>query len=129
MKTALICVLIAGMLPYLWTTVAKVAGPRYNNRNVREWQARLEGLPQRAHAAHLNSFEAFPLFAAAVLSALLAGVDTTLVGQLSMAFVAARIAYGLVYLADLPRTRSLVWFAALACVLALLVQAIRSAAA
>lgn len=128
MRTALICLLIAGLLPYLWTTVAKVAGPRYNNRNVREWQSRLEGLPQRAHAAHLNSFEAFPLFAAAVLSALLAGVDATLVGQLSMAFVAARVAYGLVYLADLPRTRSLVWFAALACVVALLVQAIRSAA-
>ena len=69
MKTALICVLIAGLMPYLWTTVAKIAGPRYDNRNVRDWQSKLTGLAQRAHAAHLNSFEAFPFFAAAVLAA------------------------------------------------------------
>ena len=75
MKTALICVLIAGLMPYLWTTVAKIAGPRYDNRNVREWQSRLTGMAQRAHAAHLNSFEAFPFFAAAVLAALVAGSD------------------------------------------------------
>lgn len=126
MKTALICILIAGLMPYLWTTVAKLAGPRYNNRNVREWQSRLEGLPQRAHAAHLNSFEAFPLFAAAVLAALLTNADKEIVAQLAMGFVAARAVYGAVYLADLPRTRSLVWFLAFACVIALLVQSIRS---
>ena len=63
MQTALICVLIAGLMPYLWTAVAKVLGPRYDNRNVRVWQSRLEGAAQRAHAAHLNSFEAFPFFA------------------------------------------------------------------
>ncbi len=126
MKTALICVLIAGLMPYLWTTVAKLAGPRYNNRNVREWQSRLEGLPQRAHAAHLNSFEAFPLFAAAVLAALLTNADKEIVAQLALGFVAARAVYGAVYLADLPRTRSLVWFLAFACVIALLVLSIRS---
>jgi uncharacterized MAPEG superfamily protein len=70
MQTALICVLIAGLMPYLWTAVAKATGPRYDNRNVRDWQAQLEGLPKRAHAAHLNSFEAFPFFAAAVLAAI-----------------------------------------------------------
>ncbi|MEO7156358.1 MAG: MAPEG family protein [Vicinamibacterales bacterium] len=127
MKIALICVLIAGLMPYVWTAVAKVAGPRYNNRNVREWQTHLSGTAQRAHAAHLNSFEAFPFFAAAVLAALITGVDGTRVAQLSIGFVVARIIYGLVYLADLPRTRSLVWFAGLACVVALAAQAIRVA--
>lgn len=129
MKTALICVLIAGLMPYLWTTVAKVLGSRYDNRNVREWQSKLTGMSQRAHAAHLNSFEAFPFFAAAVLAALIAGVDSTRVAQLSIAFIAARVLYGFVYLGDMPRTRSLVWFAALGCVLALLALSIRSAGA
>lgn len=127
MKTALICVLIAGLMPYLWTTVAKIAGPRYDNRNVREWQSRLSGLAQRAHAAHLNSFEAFPLFAAAVLAAIVTGADPQRVAQLSLAFIAARVLYGAVYIANFPRTRSLVWFLGLACVIAIAVAAIQAA--
>jgi uncharacterized MAPEG superfamily protein len=75
MRTALICVLIAGLMPYLWTAVAKVLGPRYDNRNVREWQSRLTGMAQRAHAAHLNSFEAFPFFAVAVVAAVVAHAE------------------------------------------------------
>jgi len=117
MRTALICLLIAGLMPYLWTVVAKVVGPRYDNRNVRAWQAKLEGLPQRAHAAHLNSFEAFPFFAAAVLAAMVAHADMQRVAALSVAFVIGRLAYGLVYLWDLAPLRSVVWFAALACVI------------
>ena len=128
MQTALICVLIAGLMPYLWTTVAKLAGPRYDNRNVRAWQARLEGLPQRAHAAHLNSFEAFPFFAAAVLAAIVAQADMQRVAMLSIAFVVARFLYGLVYLWDVAAVRSLVWFAGLACVIAILLSAVRNAA-
>src|SRR4249919_382571 len=116
MQTALICVLIAGLMPYLWTTVAKIAGPRYDNRNVQERQSRLSGLAQRAHAAHLNSFEAFPFFAAAVVSALLTNSDAQRVAQFSIAFIVARVLYGVVYLVDFPRTRSLIWFAGLTCV-------------
>lgn len=126
MRTALICVLIAGLMPYLWTTVAKIAGPRYDNRNVRDWQARLEGLPKRAHAAHLNSFEAFPFFAAAVLAAIVAHADMQRVAMLSIAFIVARIVYGLVCLWDIAPVRSLVWFVGLACVIAIFTSAIRS---
>lgn len=128
MQTALICVLIAGLMPYLWTTVAKVAGPRYDNRNVRAWQAKLEGLPQRAHAAHLNSFEAFPFFAAAVLAAIVAHADMQRVAMLSIAFVVARLVYGLFYLWDVAAVRSLVWFLGLGCVIAILISAVRNAA-
>jgi uncharacterized MAPEG superfamily protein len=128
MQTALICVLIAGLMPYLWTAVAKSAGPRYDNRNVREWQTRLTGLAQRAHAAHLNSFEAFPFFAAAVFAALVSSADAQRVALLSIAFIVARLLYGVVYLADYPRTRSLIWFVGLACVVALFLISIRSVA-
>jgi uncharacterized MAPEG superfamily protein len=124
MRTALICVLIAGLMPYLWTAVAKVLGPRYDNRNVREWQSRLTGMAQRAHAAHLNSFEAFPFFAAAVLAAIAADADMEFVSRLSIAFIAARAIYGGVYLLNLPALRSLIWFAGLGCVIAILMFSI-----
>ena len=104
----------------------KAAGPRYDNRNVRAWQAKLEGLPQRAHAAHLNSFEAFPFFAAAVLAAIAAQADMQRVAMLSIAFVVARALYGLVYLWDVAAVRSLVWFAGLACVIGIFASAIRA---
>lgn len=124
MHTALLCVLVAGLMPYLWTAVAKIAGPRYDNRDVRGWQARLTGLPHRATAAHLNSFEAFPLFAAAVLAALLAGADAERTMQLAIAFVVLRLAYGVVYLLDIAALRSLVWFAAMGCSVAIFVGAL-----
>jgi uncharacterized MAPEG superfamily protein len=87
MHTALLCVLVAGLLPYLFTGVAKAIGPRYDNRDVRSWHPRLTGLAYRAHAAHLNSFEAFPFFAAAVLAAMVAGADAARVNLLAIAFV------------------------------------------
>jgi len=126
MRTALICVLIAGLMPYFWTAVAKVLGPRYDNRNVREWQSRLSGVAQRAHAAHLNSFEAFPFFAAAVLAAIAAHADMQHVAMLSIAFVVARLVYGLVYLWDVAMLRSLVWFIGMGIVIALILSAIRN---
>ena len=128
MHIALLCVLIGGLMPYLWTTVAKIAGPRYDNRDVRGWQARLSGLPHRANAAHLNSFEAFPLFAAAVLAALLAGADTQRTMLLAIAFVGLRLAYGVVYLLDIAALRSLVWFAAFGCSVAIFLGALSAIA-
>jgi uncharacterized MAPEG superfamily protein len=124
MHTALLCVLVAGLLPYLFTGVAKAIGPRYDNRDVRSWQARLEGRAYRAHAAHLNSFEAFPFFAAAVLAAMVAGADASRVNLLAIAFVALRLVYFAVYLANLAALRSLVWFAALGCAIAIFVAAL-----
>src|SRR6478735_4972176 len=100
MRTALICVLIAGLMPYLWTAVAKVLGPRYDNRNVRQWQAKLEGKALRAHYAHLNAFEAFPFFAAAVLAAMITGADPARVSMLAIIFVIARVLHGVAYIAD-----------------------------
>ena len=126
MHTALLCVLIAGLMPYLWTAVAKTAGARYDNRDVRGWQARLTGLPHRATAAHLNSFEAFPLFAVAVLAAYLARADAQRTMQLAIAFVALRLVYGVVYLLDIAVLRSLVWFAAIGCAVAIFLGALKA---
>ena len=128
MHTALLCILIAGLMPFLWTAVAKAAGPRYDNRDVRGWQAKLTGLPHRATAAHLNSFEAFPLFAAAVLAAYLTGADAQRTMLLAIAFVVLRLLYGVVYLLDIAALRSLVWFAALGCNVAIFIGALKAIA-
>jgi uncharacterized MAPEG superfamily protein len=115
-EIAFYCVLIAGLMPYLWTLIAKVRGRRFDNANVRTWQAGLTGLPLRAHAAHLNSFEAFPLFATAVIVARLTGADQGRVDALAIAFIGFRLLFGLLYLADKATLRSLVWLAAMVCV-------------
>ena len=123
MTIAYWCVLAAGLMPFLWTIVAKVKGERFNNRTPREWQARLSGLPARAHAAHLNAFEAFPLFAAAVLIADRLGAPQATVDMLALAFIALRVLYGILYLADQHALRSLVWFAGIACTVAIFLVA------
>lgn len=126
MHTALLCVLVAGLLPYLFTGVAKAGGGRYDNRDVRSWQAGLTGVAYRAHAAHLNSFEAFPFFAAAVLAAMATGADASRVNLLAIAFVVLRLAYFGIYLANLAALRSLVWFGALGCAIAIFVEALKA---
>ena len=123
MTIAYWCVLAAGLMPFLWTIVAKTTGERFNNRHPREWQSRLTGMPARAHAAHLNAFEAFPLFAAAVIVADLHDATQSTVDALAIAFIVLRVLYGVLYLVDQHALRSLVWFAAIACTVAIFVLA------
>lgn len=123
--TAYWCVVIAALLPYLWTTVAKASGERYDNRDPRGWVARQTNpRVHRANAAQLNAFEAFAPFAAAVVLAQLAGVPESRIAMLAIAFVVFRFLHGVVYTLGLKHSlRSLAWFAALACVVWLLVAA------
>jgi len=85
--------------------------------------ARLDGWRQRANWAQLNGFEAFPPFAAAVIIAHLLAVPQARIDLLAMAFIAARVVYGILYLANLPSLRSLAWMIATGCVVALFVSA------
>ena len=81
----------------------------YDNRTPRDQQAGLEGWGRRAVAAHLNSFEAFAPFAAAVLVAVLAGADPVWTAGLCIVFVISRAVYVPVYIADFALLRSSVW--------------------
>lgn len=119
MTAAYWCVLIAALLPFLFTGIAKVGARGFNNRRVRDFQLQLSGWRQRAHWAHQNSFEAFPAFAAAVIVAHLSGGAQTQIDALAIAFILLRLAYGGLYIADQATLRSLVWFGALICVVAL----------
>jgi uncharacterized MAPEG superfamily protein len=125
MAMAYWCVLVAAMLPYVWTTVAKGSGERYDNRDPRGWLARQTNpRVHRANAAQLNAFEAFAPFAAGVLMAQFAGVPVTHVAGLALAFVVFRLLHGVVYTLGMKHSlRSLMWFGGLACVVALMVLA------
>ena len=109
MTTAFWCVLIAALLPYLGTIVAKSSGERYNNRDPRAWLDRQSGLSRRADNAQKNGFEAFPFFAAAVIIAHLTQASQERVDILAIIFIVARFGYFVCYLADWQAARSLVW--------------------
>ena len=115
MTTAYLCVLFAGLMPYIFTGIAKSSKQGYDNRAPREFLTSLQGWGQRANWAQMNSFEAFPLFAIAVVIAQLRGMDPSLLNNLAMGFIAARIAYGTFYIFDKPPFRSLAWTAGIGC--------------
>jgi uncharacterized MAPEG superfamily protein len=84
-------------------------GGGYDNHDPRAQQARLTGWGRRARAVHENQIESFPLFAAGVLVATTAAPRVDMVDWLALAYVAARLIYPALYLADIATLRSLVW--------------------
>ncbi len=122
MTTAYWMILVAGLLPY-WPTVASKLRRDYDNAAPRAAVDRLPPRQQRAYWAQLNAFEAFPLFAAAVIIAHLARADQVWVNGLAVAFVGFRVAYTLAYIYDKPTLRSLLWSGGVFCVIGLFVVA------
>ena len=108
MTISLWCVLTAGLLPYVAIAAAK-AGPGFDNHLPRAWLATLTGWRARAYAAPLNGFEAFPLFAVAVLVAHYTGAPQGKVDTLALIFVGTRFLYLIAYLTDFATLRSILW--------------------
>jgi uncharacterized MAPEG superfamily protein len=121
MTIAYWCVLIAALLPYVATLTAKIGGERFDNGNPRDWLSQQAGHRRRANAAQLNSFEAFPLFAAAVIVAHLTNAPQPRVDTLAMTFVVARLFYIGFYVADRSTLRSLAWFVGIGSAVAIFV--------
>jgi uncharacterized MAPEG superfamily protein len=111
-------VLIAAMLPYVAVACAKWRRG-YDNRAPRAGIEQLAPLRQRAYWAHLNAFEAFPAFAAAVIIAQLAHAAQPMVDGLAVTFVGARVAHLIFYLKDLASLRSVAWAVGIGCVIGL----------
>jgi uncharacterized MAPEG superfamily protein len=124
MTLAYWCVFAAIFLPYMWVIIAK-AKPGYDNREPRAQLEAAKGFRQRANWAHLNAFEAFPPFAAAVIIAHQVQVSQALVDGLALAFVGFRLAHGACYLMNLASLRSLVWSGGFVCVIGLFLAAAR----
>jgi len=114
------CVLVAALLPIVCAGIAKygsMSTPRrdggYDNHNPRAWLARQTGWRARANAAQANTFEALPFFFAAVIIAHLLQASQTPLDILALLFVVLRMAYIMMYVADLAKTRSAIWTVAL----------------
>jgi uncharacterized MAPEG superfamily protein len=119
-------IVVAAMLPYIATAYSKFASGGAKTYDNRAPRALVDSLPpqrQRAYWAQLNGFEAFPPFAAGVIVAHLAGASQSLIDALAITFVALRLIYTLLYIHGMPTARSLIWAAALACVVGLFVGA------
>jgi uncharacterized MAPEG superfamily protein len=125
MSIALWCVLVAGLLPLLATSIAKAGGSRYNNRDPREWLEKQDGFRRRADNAQKNSFEAFPFFAVAVIVAQLTQAPADRVDQFALIFVAARIAYIVLYVADWHYARSVAWLIGVIATVVIFVSGVR----
>jgi uncharacterized MAPEG superfamily protein len=126
MAIAFWCVLAAGLLPFVPTSIAK-SKPGFDNENPRGWLQQQVGFRQRANAAQQNSFESLPLFAAAVIIAEFLHAPPHTIDGLAVGFVAARllyiVCYIVCYIANYPALRSLCWFAGLGCCVTLFIVA------
>jgi len=124
--TANLCIIVACLLPVLSAAIAKFKGfgvrrrdGGFDNHNPRAWMAKLGGYQARANAAQHNGFESLPLFIAGVLAAQQMHGDQSRIDLLALAFIAIRLAYIALYVADQATLRSLVWAAGVACSIAL----------
>jgi uncharacterized MAPEG superfamily protein len=120
MPIALWCVLVAAVLPIVCVGIAKAKGPRYDNRNPRDWLAQQTQWRGRANAAQANSFEALPFFIGAVVIAHQLGADQNWLDLLAALFITLRVVYVGLYVGGLANARSLVWTGAFATNVAIL---------
>jgi uncharacterized MAPEG superfamily protein len=114
------CVLVMAIMPIVCAGIAKYGmftiSPKkggYDNHNPRSWLALQTDWRARANAAQANTFEALPFFFAAVIIAHQLQARQTVLDILALMFVFLRTAYVLMYVADMAKTRSAIWFAAL----------------
>jgi uncharacterized MAPEG superfamily protein len=108
MPLAYWCVLVAAILPLVIVAFAKAGGDR-DNHHPRDSAERLPPARRRAYAAHLNAYENFPFFAAAVIIAKTQGAPLGTLNMLAAIFVLLRIAHAALYIADSATPRSLVF--------------------
>lgn len=126
MTIAQLCLLAACLLPIGCAALAKSKGfgkrrreGGFDNSRPREWLARQEGWQARANAAQANSWEALPVFIAGLFAASQHQAAQATVDALALVFVAARLAYIGLYVADRASLRSLLWFSGMAASVAL----------
>lgn len=121
------CVLIAALMPVAFVGYAKFSGSRRmspsENHHPRAWLEESEGPQKRAYWAQLNSFEAFPPFAAAVIIAAISDGSVAAINIFAVLFVVLRIVYGWCYITDRASLRSMVWAGATLCTIVLFIVA------
>jgi uncharacterized MAPEG superfamily protein len=122
MTLAYWCILMAAILPYFAGFIAK-AQPQYDNSAPRAQLEQATGFRKRAYWAHLNGFEAFPPFAAAVIIAQQMNGNQAMINGLAVAFIGFRLLHMLCYVMDWATMRSLVWAGGFVCMVGLFLAA------
>ena len=114
------CLLAAALLPIACAVLAKwgmfsvpARHGGYDNNNPRAWLARQTDWRARANGAQANTFEALPFFFAAVIIAHQLQASQTRLDVFAFVFVVLRMAYVIMYVADMAKSRSVLWFLAL----------------
>jgi uncharacterized MAPEG superfamily protein len=118
MTVAFWCVLIAALLPYVPFGLVRGLDPKTPRVGV----DKLTGRAARAHGAHLNAFEAFAPFAAAVVIAHIVEGPSAVINVLAALWVVARLGHIGFYLADQQPLRSLAFTVGLVLTLAIFIQ-------
>jgi uncharacterized MAPEG superfamily protein len=104
------CVLIAALLPYASSYIAKAgAFGLSDNEKPREWGARQSGWRARAYASQANGFEGLPFFIGAVIIAHQLGAAQYQIDLLAAAYVVLRLFYIALYIGGIGAARSAVW--------------------
>jgi len=116
MTIPLWCLLVAVILPYVWLPASfsarKEAFGQADNAHPRLQVAKLEGKGARAYAAHQNAFEALAVFAPAVLVAHVTHANPMHSTILAAVWVVCRFLHGVLYIANIDKARSGVFFLA-----------------
>ncbi len=126
------CILTMAILPIACAGLAKFGmfsvkrkDGGYDNNNPRAWLNNQADWRARAHAAQANTFEALPFFFAAVIIAHILQAAQTRLDILAFTFVLLRVAYVVVYVADMANTRTAIWFLAFLVNIAILFSGFR----
>ncbi len=112
MTTLIICLFIAALLPFIAKVPVAIAMHKlngYNNNHPRAQQAELTGFGARALAAHQNAFESLAVFAPAILLAIATNNTGSMIEQLAITHVIARVLYNIAYLINIGTVRSIIW--------------------
>ena len=114
------CVLIMALVPMGCAWLAKSGHMTksrrdggFDNHNPRAWLSSQTDWRARANAAQANTFEALPFFFAAVIIAHQLQASQVRLDVFAFVFVVLRIAYVMMYVADMAKSRSVIWAAAL----------------
>lgn len=122
MTTPLWCLVLVAFLPYLLAFTGSYFKMqqfgKLDNKSPRQQAAQLEGIGARAAAAQANAWEALAVFTVAVVVLHLANPEaarSATAANLSLVFLAMRVAHPLFYLANIDIARSLTFMVDMGC--------------
>lgn len=128
-QIVILIILAACLLPYVFAFIARIKSGYQTKMSgtltIREHLALQTGLAARANAAQQNSFEGLPLFLVAMLMAQYLVIPDRYAIFLGLLYLFFRIIYGVCYLFNFPRLRSLFWILATLCPIDLLIICFR----